>query len=70
MFNKVMIMLITIFPREIFSCAVCYGDPQSPMSQGMSMGVLTLMGFIFFVLSIIIYSIISIAIRTKNINNS
>ena len=39
------------------------------MSKGMSMGVLTLVGFIVFVLSIIAYSIISIAMRTKKINN-
>ena len=55
---------------SLFPCAVCYGNPESPMSHGMNMGVLTLMGFIGFVLSIIVYSIFSIAIRTKKINNS
>ena len=35
------------------------------MSHGMNMGVLTLMGFIGFVLFIIGYSIIAISIRTK-----
>ena len=68
--NKLFIIILTIIPGLLFPCAVCYGDPESPMSHGMNMGVLTLLGFIFFVLAIIIYSIVSISIRTKNINNS
>ena len=58
-------ILITLIPGYIFPCAVCYGNPESPMSHGMNMGVLTLMGFIGFVLFIIAYSIIAISIRTK-----
>ena len=68
--NKLFLIILTIIPNLLFPCAVCYGDPESPMSHGMNMGVLTLLGFIFFVLAIIIYSIVSISIRTKNINNS
>ena len=50
---------------SLFPCAVCYGNPESPMSHGMNMGVLTLMGFIGFILCIIAYSIISISQKTK-----
>ena len=64
------ISIIILFSSVLFPCAVCYGNPESPMSHGMNMGVLTLMGFIGFILCIIVYSIISISIRTKNINNS
>ena len=67
--GKLASILLLLIPGYIFPCAVCYGNPESPMSHGMNMGVLTLMGFIGFVLFIIAYSIISIAIRTKNINN-
>ena len=63
-------ILITFIPRNIFPCAVCFGNPESPMSHGMNMGVLTLMGVIGFILCIIVYSIFSISIRTKKINNS
>ena len=52
-------------PGYIFPCAVCYGNPESPMTHGMNMGVLTLLGFISFVLLIIAYSIITLSIRTK-----
>ena len=67
---KFILLLITILPSVLLPCAVCYGNPESPMSQGMNMGVLTLMGFVGFVLFIIAFSIISISIKTKNINNS
>ena len=63
-------ILIALIPGYVFPCAVCYGNPESPMTHGMNMGVLTLMGFIGFILCIIVYSIISISIKTKNINNS
>jgi len=66
---KLTIILINIVPGLLFPCAVCFGNPESPMTHGMNMGVLTLIGFIGFVLSIVVYSIISISIRTKKIIN-
>tara|TARA_Y100000758_G_scaffold290875_1_gene244763 strand:+ start:254 stop:469 length:216 start_codon:yes stop_codon:yes gene_type:complete len=63
------IIILTFLSSSLFPCAVCYGNPESPMSHGMNMGVITLLGFIGFVLCIVVYSIISISIRTKNINN-
>ncbi len=64
------LIIITILTANIlFPCAVCYGNPDSPMAQGMNMGVLTLMGFIVFILCIIAYSILSIFIKSKNINS-
>ena len=47
---------------------MCYGDPESPLSHGMNMGVLTLMGFIVFILMIILFSIISMSIKIKKMN--
>ena len=67
---KFIALLSTFLPGVLFPCAVCYGNPESLMSHGMNMGVLTLMGFIGFVLFIIGYSIISISIKTKKVNNS
>ena len=68
MLNKIIVLLIFSL-NTLFPCAVCYGNPEAPMAKGMSMGVLTLIGFIGFVLFVIAYSIVSIAIRSKN-NNS
>ena len=59
--------IIILFSNILFPCAVCYGNPESLMTKGMNMGVVTLLGFIGFVLSIVLYSIISISLRTKNI---
>jgi hypothetical protein len=64
------IILINFLPGILFPCAVCYGNPESPLNHGMNMGILTLMGFIIFMLAIIAGSIISISIRTKKLNKS
>ena len=69
MFNNIISLLIIISPGVLFPCAVCYGNPEAPMTHGMNMGVLTLMGFIGFVLCIIAFSIVTISIRTKKSSN-
>ena len=61
------ITIIILFPSILFPCAVCYGNPDSPMSHGMNMGVLTLLAFIGFILFMVLFSIFSISIRTKKL---
>ena len=63
------ISILTLFTSVLFPCAVCYGNPDSPMTHGMNMGVLTLMGFIGFILCMVLFSIFSILNRTKNTNS-
>ena len=63
------ISIIIILSDVLLPCAVCYGNPESPMSHGMNMGVLTLRGFIGFILFMVLFSIFSISIRTKNTNS-
>ena len=65
--NKIIVLILCLI-NLAYPCAVCYGNPESPLSHGMNKGVLTLMGCIIFILMIILYSIISMAIRTKKIN--
>jgi hypothetical protein len=61
------ISIIILFSSVLFPCAVCYGNPDSPLIDGMNMGVLTLMGFIGFILCMVLFAIFSISNRTKNI---
>ena len=63
---KLIPIILSLIPRVLFPCAVCYGNPDSPMSHGMNMGVLTLLGFIGFILCMVLFSIFSISNRTKN----
>ncbi len=67
---KFIVIITGIFPAVVLPCAVCYGNPEDPLSQGMNMGILTLLGFIGLVLLIIAASIISLSIRTRKINNA
>ena len=63
------ISFLVLLSNIVFPCAVCYGNPDSPMAKGMNMGILTLIGFIGFVLCIVAYSIITLSIRAKNSNS-
>ncbi len=36
------IMLAALQPRAACACAICYGDPDSPMTEGLTWGILAL----------------------------
>ena len=59
---------IFLLTNILLPCAVCYGNPESLMSQGMNMGVLTLVGFISFVLIMIPLSIFILFNKSRKIN--
>ena len=40
--------LFSLASTPAFSCAVCFGDPSSPMVHGAKAGVLVLAGVIYF----------------------
>tara|TARA_B100000700_G_scaffold250940_1_gene281783 strand:+ start:996 stop:1205 length:210 start_codon:yes stop_codon:yes gene_type:complete len=68
MLIRIFIILIS-FINFIFPCAVCYGDPNSPMSHGMNMGILTLLFVIVFILLLIAAFIVSLYFKSKKMNN-
>tara|TARA_B100001996_G_scaffold311098_1_gene252984 strand:+ start:1323 stop:1496 length:174 start_codon:yes stop_codon:yes gene_type:complete len=51
----------------LYSCAVCYGAPDDPIIIGMNKAILFLLLTIVFVLSCIIYGIVSIIKKTNEI---
>ena len=62
------ITFISILVLNILSaCAVCYGAPDHPVTQGLNKAILFLMGTITFILSCVIYGIFSLIKRSKNI---
>ena len=36
----------SLVPDLALACGVCYGDPDSPMTEGMNNGILVLLGFV------------------------
>ena len=64
---KLIPIILSLIPGGLFPCAVCYGNPEAPMSHGMNMGVLTLLGFIGFILCTVLFSIFYISNRTKKL---
>lgn len=68
--TKTIAFIFGILPAVVLPCAVCYGNPEDPLSQGMKMGILTLLGFIGLVLVVIAASIFSLSLRTRKLNNT
>ena len=48
------IALAALRPAPLFACAACYGASDSPMAQGMNWGILTLLGVVLSVLTMVI----------------
>lgn len=42
--------LVLAMNQSALACATCYGASDSPLAQGMNMGIMVLLGFIFTVL--------------------
>ena len=61
------LFLIIIFISNIYSCAVCYGAPDHPITQGMNNAVIFLLSTITFVLSCIGVSIFMLMKRTRTV---
>lgn len=37
-------------PCEVWACATCFGAPESPMTQGLNMGIFSLLAVVLMVL--------------------
>ena len=63
--NRLILLLILI--SNLYRCAVCYGAPDHPVTQGMNNAILFLLFIVAFVLSCIAGSILILMKRTKTI---
>ena len=63
-------IIIFVFPQTSHACAVCYGDPQAPMTAGLNQAILFLLGVIGFILSIILTVCVYFYKRTKSLNKA
>lgn len=59
------LILLSILISSLYPCAVCYGAPDHPVTQGMNNAVLFLLFIIVFVLSCVAGSIIVLMKRAK-----
>ena len=61
-------ILLFIIINKIFPCAVCYGEINDPMADGMNNAILFLIGTITFVLLSIIGTTFHFYYKSKKIN--
>jgi len=66
MIDKLLYFLL--FINFIFPCAVCYGSPDDPVTLGINKAILFLLFIIIFVLTCIIYWIMTLIKRSNKIN--
>jgi hypothetical protein len=59
------VALLALLPKPLWACAVCYGDPNSSMTQGINAAVLSMVGVTTVVLCGFLALIIAIAMRTR-----
>ena len=57
--------IIILLSSIVFPCAVCYGAPDHPVTQGMNNGIMFLLFIVVFVLSSIVGSILVLMKRAK-----
>ena len=60
---------LLVFPTTANACAVCYGAVDAPMTNGMNMAILFLLGAIGFILLGVIALTFYFAHRAKLVNN-
>ena len=63
-------VVIFAFPQISHACAVCYGDPQDPMTAGLNQAIFFLLGVVGFILSIILTAGIYFCKRSKSLNKA
>ena len=66
-FNMYKLVVTIVLLSFLYPCAVCYGAPDHPVTQGMNNAVMFLLFTIVFVLSCIAASILILIKRTKTI---
>ena len=66
-FNMYKLVVTIVLLSFSYPCAVCYGAPDHPVTQGMNNAVIFLLFTIVFVLSCIAASILILIKRTKTI---
>ena len=59
------LILLTSIMSFVYPCAVCYGAPDHPVTQGMNNGIMFLLFIVVFVLSSIVGSILVLMKRAK-----
>ena len=69
-FYLLLVFFMTAFPKILLGCAVCYGDPSSPMTAGLNQAIVFLLGVVGLMLSIILSAIIYFYRRSKTFNTA
>ena len=65
---SILLFIVALTPDNLFGCATCFGDPNTPAVQGMNWAIITLLGVTGGVLGGVIHTIMTIRKKTKKFN--
>jgi hypothetical protein len=63
--RSLFLIIIIGFPKLLTACATCYGAAGAPDTNGLNMAILVLLAFTASMLSLIVFTTISIYKRSK-----
>jgi hypothetical protein len=69
-FYLFLVFFMVALPQISLGCAVCYGDPSSPMTAGLNQAIIFLLGVVGLLLSIILSAIVYFYRRSKTFNTT
>tara|TARA_B100001142_G_C14018832_1_gene533525 strand:+ start:45 stop:266 length:222 start_codon:yes stop_codon:yes gene_type:complete len=64
------LILSLLFINVLFPCAVCYGDPNDPMTIGLTKSIGFLLAIIGFILFCLMYWFVSLIRRNNQLNST
>ncbi|MCH8011244.1 MAG: hypothetical protein IIA61_04730 [Candidatus Marinimicrobia bacterium] len=63
------VCILGLAPSIAMACATCFGAPDAPMTHGMNMAIISLMGITGTVLGGIVIFFISLIRKSKKVNS-
>jgi len=61
-------MSVDILARLVFGCSVCFGAKGHPLSNGLNLGILSLLMVVAFVLILFATFFLQLRAKSKNVN--
>ncbi|MCW5551380.1 MAG: hypothetical protein KIS67_04355 [Verrucomicrobiae bacterium] len=62
-----LLMAALLWPGSLAACTICYGDPESPLSRGLTLGISVLLGMVGMVLAGVVAFFVYLARKAASV---
>ncbi|MBE0541548.1 MAG: hypothetical protein IH623_09195 [Verrucomicrobia bacterium] len=63
----VLLTAALLWPNSVAACTICYGDPESPLSRGLTWGITVLLGTVGMVLAGVVAFFVFLARKAASV---